>query len=276
MLFYSILSIFYQYLFNNHFFISLSLFLSEKWLPYKATKRPVIVQKVKPAPPPIPPKNLIIEYDRPKAVAIRQVVEEGVFRVDQATYQCAQSCGEIRFVDRITDLPIDNSRILAQLNLDCCAKVSDCGNNLYLLSNSNSYVNACGGGGGASALHATLSVPSLLDANCYVSNCCNNNNNNNNNNQYYQQQQHQQQQQQQYNGGNYNNNSSNNNNQCISCCSCSSQACCDGSDCCGGCQVQYETITTSVPECLAAKIIAEAECAGALSRLISNGSACCD
>jgi hypothetical protein len=42
----------------------------------------VDVRKRPPAPP---PKNIIIEYEKPKAVEIRQVIEEGIFRVDPAT-----------------------------------------------------------------------------------------------------------------------------------------------------------------------------------------------
>jgi hypothetical protein len=46
---------------------------------------------------------------------VRHVIEEGVYRVDPATYQMSTtSNGEVRIVDRITDLPIENSRILAQ------------------------------------------------------------------------------------------------------------------------------------------------------------------
>ncbi len=61
------------------------------------------------------PKNIIIEYERPKAIAVRQVVEEGIFRVDPATYtNSLNSNSEIRVVDRITDLPIENSTLLQQ------------------------------------------------------------------------------------------------------------------------------------------------------------------
>lgn len=89
---------------------------SEKWLPYKAIERPVIVQKIKHVnQKPTTPKNVIIEYEKPKAVAIRQVIEEGVFRVDPTTYQTSTpNGGEVRIVDRITDLPLENSRILTQ------------------------------------------------------------------------------------------------------------------------------------------------------------------
>jgi len=169
---------------------------------------------VKQQPPAPPPKNIIIEYEKPKAVAIRQVIEEGIFRVDPATYQNSQQSmnGEIRFVDRITDLPIENSSILAELCLDSTSgyKRSD-------LTNENDVFTD-------SALQSAL--PNLLDPNYYntaatfsSSNISDNNNTNNNNNNciYYN-------------------------------------------------TVEYEEIKTSVSESVAAKIIAEAEAAGAISR----------
>ena len=164
-------------------------------MPYKSTKRQVIVQKVKP-PPPVPtPKNIIIEYEKPKAVAIRQVIEEGIIRVDPATYQNQQSNGEIRFVDRITDLPIENSSILAELCLDSSSgyKRSDLTNESEVFSDPT--------------LQSTL--PNLLDPNYYTTNSSNN--------------------------SYYNN-------------------------------VEYEEIKTTVPESVAAKIIAEAQAAGAIRR----------
>lgn len=44
----------------------------------------------------------------------------GVFRVDPNTYQTsgAPNGGEVRIVDRITDLPIENSRILSQFGIN--------------------------------------------------------------------------------------------------------------------------------------------------------------
>lgn len=48
--------------------------------------------------------------------------------------------GEIRFVDRITDLPIENSRILAQLNLEASNRSNE--NNLYAQFLSSSSVNS--------------------------------------------------------------------------------------------------------------------------------------
>ena len=137
-------------------------------MPYKSTKRPVIVQKVKQQPPAPPPKNIIIEYEKPKAVAIRQVIEEGIFRVDPATYQNQQSNGEIRFVDRITDLPIENSSILNDLCLDS--------NSGYKRSDLTNETDVFTDGSLQSAL------PNLLDPNFFNSNSYTLNSNNNNNN----------------------------------------------------------------------------------------------
>lgn len=104
----------------------------EKWLPYKSTNRPVIVQKLKPQPAQEAPKNIIIEYEKMKAVSVRTVFEEGVFRVDPNNYQSYQGIdegnSEIRYVDHITDLPVENSRILEKLNLEPA-------NNLNLMNN---------------------------------------------------------------------------------------------------------------------------------------------
>jgi len=91
----------------------------EKWLPYKQIRRPVIIQRCKAEhKQQAPPKNVIIEYERPKAIAIRNVIEEGIFRVDPIAYQQTVPAGEVRYVDKITDLPIENSRILAQLKAE--------------------------------------------------------------------------------------------------------------------------------------------------------------
>lgn len=114
----------------------------EKWLPYKTTERPVIIQKIKQQAQQPPPKNVIIEYDTPKAVAVRQVIEEGIFRVDPATYEANSAAnGEVRIVDRITDLPIENSRILSQLKLESASKTYDRPDELYaeLINSSNGF-----------------------------------------------------------------------------------------------------------------------------------------
>ena len=155
-------------------------------------KRPVIVQKIKQQPPPPTPRNVIIEYEKPKAVAIRHVIEEGVVRADPATYQITPIHGEIRYVDRITDLPIENSNILAQLNMDSANDNSSY--QKYLSETTSSYYNAKEGNN--SNYNTSLEQYDLV---------------------------------------------TNSN---------------DGQD--------YETITTSVSESLAAKIIAEARAAGAI------------
>jgi hypothetical protein len=155
-------------------------------------KRPVIVQKIKQLPIMPAPRNVIIEYEKPKAVAIRHVIEEGVVRADPATYQITPAHGEIRYVDRITDLPIENSNILSQINYEAS-------------SNDNSSY--------AKYLNATSSHFSKRE-----------NNSKNTDDQF----------------DHYDVISSANDGQ------------------------EYETITTSVSESLAAKIIAEAKAAGAI------------
>lgn len=101
-------------------------------MPYKTVERPVIFQKIKQSPQQPVPKNVIIEYETPKAIAVRQVIEEGIFRVDPATYQNNPiSNGEVRIVDRITDLPIENSKILAQLKLESASKTCELTNEIY-------------------------------------------------------------------------------------------------------------------------------------------------
>jgi hypothetical protein len=236
-------------------------FLSEKWLPYKSIKRPVIVQKVKQSSPQPPPKNVIIEYEKPKAVAIRQVIEEGVFRVDPIAYQACHSsdAGEIRFVDRIIDLPIESSRILAQLNLDAVKSTSTgdkdeaCGGYYaQLLSSANSSSNES-----TSRLQSAHSVPNLLEvgnSNYYTQpNSCLSNDLNNSNSDSRK------------TSSNQHNHRHHNHN--IQLPSHHHQQYYQSS---GTSNVEYETITTSVPESLATKIIAEAQAAGAITRNIRS------
>jgi hypothetical protein len=85
----------------------------EKWLPYHETKeRPVIVQRA-PAPEFIrPPKNVIIEYEQAKAHHEQVVVDEGVFHADPHTHNATSTMGEVRMVDKITDLPVNYSKYL--------------------------------------------------------------------------------------------------------------------------------------------------------------------
>ncbi|CAF0806465.1 unnamed protein product [Didymodactylos carnosus] len=85
----------------------------EKWLPYQETKeRPVIVEKAQPCEILRPPKNVIIEYERPRAHHEQIITDEGVFRADPATHHATSTVGEVRVVDKITDLPINYSKYL--------------------------------------------------------------------------------------------------------------------------------------------------------------------
>lgn len=90
-------------------------------MPYKSTNRPIIVQKLKPKPAQEAPKNIIIEYEKQNAISVRQVLEEGVFRVDPKTYLSYlndNEKSEVRYVDRITELPIESSKVLEKLSLE--------------------------------------------------------------------------------------------------------------------------------------------------------------
>lgn len=140
---------------------------------------------------------------------MRHVIEEGIFRVDPNTYQSAVTDGELRIVDRITDLPIQNSRILSQLHLNSefkyenieqfnCINTTDIQTSTYLSSKS-----------------FNKSMPNLAD------------------NTYYQHQ------------------AATNDFQAYT----TTTSYPGGAD--------YETITTTVPQSLAEKIIAEAQAAGA-------------
>lgn len=85
----------------------------EKWLPYQETKeRPVIVERAPAAEIIRPPKNLIIEYEQPRAHHEQVIIDEGVFRADPNTYNATSTMGEVRIVDKITDLPVNYSKYL--------------------------------------------------------------------------------------------------------------------------------------------------------------------
>ncbi|CAF4519809.1 unnamed protein product [Rotaria socialis] len=85
----------------------------EKWLPYQETKeRPVIVERAAPIEFIRPPKNVIIEYEQPKAHHEQIIIDEGVFRADPRSHNATSTMGEVRMVDRITDLPMDYSKYL--------------------------------------------------------------------------------------------------------------------------------------------------------------------
>lgn len=85
----------------------------EKWLPYQETKeRPVIVERAPAAELIRPPKNVIIEYEQPKAHHEQIIIDEGVFRADPNSHNATSTIGEVRIVDKITDLPVNYSKYL--------------------------------------------------------------------------------------------------------------------------------------------------------------------
>jgi hypothetical protein len=85
----------------------------EKWLPYEETKeRPVIVERAPALEVIRPPKNVIIEYEQPKAHHEQIVIDEGVFRADPQSHNATSTIGEVRIVDKITDLPVNYSKYL--------------------------------------------------------------------------------------------------------------------------------------------------------------------
>ncbi|CAF0881863.1 unnamed protein product [Rotaria sp. Silwood1] len=85
----------------------------EKWLPYQETKeRPVIVERAPALEVIRPPKNVIIEYEQAKAHTEQVVIDEGVFRADPQSHNATSTIGEVRIVDKITDLPVNYSKYL--------------------------------------------------------------------------------------------------------------------------------------------------------------------
>ncbi|CAF0814459.1 unnamed protein product [Adineta ricciae] len=96
----------------------------EKWLPYKKVKRPVLLQKAPPPEPIKPVRNVVIEYEPLKAHTVRRVIEEGVFRVDPCEYMrhgAQSNCGDVRFVERIEDLPPPSDQLRTVLkDYSCC------------------------------------------------------------------------------------------------------------------------------------------------------------
>ncbi|CAF3861589.1 unnamed protein product [Adineta steineri] len=89
----------------------------EKWLPYEDTKeRPVIVHRAPPQEVIKQPKNLIIEYEQAQAHHEQVIVDEGVFRADPKSHNSTSTPGEIRIVDKISDLPVNYSKYLTNRN----------------------------------------------------------------------------------------------------------------------------------------------------------------
>ena len=82
-------------------------------------KRPVLLQKAPPPEPIKPVRNVLIEYEPLKAYTVRRVIEEGVFRVDPCEYMrnnAQSNCGDVRFVERIEDLPPPSDQLRRVLN----------------------------------------------------------------------------------------------------------------------------------------------------------------
>ncbi|CAF1282920.1 unnamed protein product, partial [Rotaria sordida] len=85
----------------------------EKWLPYQEQKeRPVIVERAPALEIIRPPKNVIIEYEQPRAHTEQIIIDEGVFRADPQSHNATSTMGEVRIVDKITDLPVNYSKYL--------------------------------------------------------------------------------------------------------------------------------------------------------------------
>jgi hypothetical protein len=104
----------------------------EKWLPYLETKeRPVIVERAPPLEIIRPPKNAIIEYEQPRAHHEQVVIDEGVFRADPHSHNATSSIGEVRIVDRITDLPVNYSKYLLNRRPQSAHSRSASSPNLY-------------------------------------------------------------------------------------------------------------------------------------------------
>ncbi len=73
-------------------------FFEQKWLPYKDPgERQVIVEKAPYVKPATPPRNIIIEYERPNAVINKRYIDDGVYATDPKAYSSAQ---EVKYVDR--------------------------------------------------------------------------------------------------------------------------------------------------------------------------------
>jgi len=104
----------------------------EKWLPYQETKeRPVIVERAPALELIRPPKNVIIEYEQPKAHHEQIIIDEGVFRADPQTHNATSTIGEVRIVDKITDLPVNYSKYLTNRRPQSVQSRSQSSSNLY-------------------------------------------------------------------------------------------------------------------------------------------------
>ena len=154
------------------------------------------------------------------------MVEEGVFRVDPNTYQTATTGNaELRIVDRINDLPIENSRFISHLNEQQANASSDYTDyEKYNIDNIDQYLSSININN-SNKYSKNSSLPNLSDTN----------------NNYYE-----------------------------------ATTTTYTSSTTYPASAEYETITTTVPQNLAEKIIAEAQAAGATisrsSSVVRNGN----
>ncbi|CAF3452199.1 unnamed protein product [Rotaria sp. Silwood1] len=58
----------------------------ERWLPYKQQKRRVVYQKAPPVQPPLPQKNLIIQWEGTQARVVKEFRNLGIIKADPNTY----------------------------------------------------------------------------------------------------------------------------------------------------------------------------------------------
>ena len=77
----------------------------QKWLDYKQpSDRQVIVEKA-PIYKKLPaPKNVIIEYEKPRTIIETAIYNEGIIRADPNVYMTSNPNGELRIVDKIYDM----------------------------------------------------------------------------------------------------------------------------------------------------------------------------
>jgi hypothetical protein len=60
----------------------------------------VIVEKAPHVKPATPPRNIIIEYDRPSPIVNKRVFDDGVYATDPNVYASARYNQEVKYVDR--------------------------------------------------------------------------------------------------------------------------------------------------------------------------------
>lgn len=86
-------------------------FNKKKWLPYKPlADRQVIVERGRIYEKQPAPRNVIIDYESPRVQIDRRIYDEGIIKVNEPQrYTSARPNGELRIVDRISDLPMPNA-----------------------------------------------------------------------------------------------------------------------------------------------------------------------